>query len=144
MNRIHTARRALRTACVAGAVAVAGLAAAPQAGAAAPASCVTESDTRNFGRGEISLCVDNGTARVTGWVEDLLPGGGFGTPDGGCVGWYITWQTAAGDELEISPIVCGHFQSSDRYDFDYDPSASEGGPRNITGVVEAHLGTVWI
>lgn len=148
MNRSSKARRLLRTAPVAGAVAVASLAAAPQAGAATAettaASCTTKSDTQTFGRGEITLCVENGTARVTGWVEDLLPGSGWGAPDGGCVGWYITWQTATGEELEISPIVCGHFQGSDRRDFDYDPSAVSGGPQNITGVAKVSLGTVWM
>ncbi|GAA2520091.1 hypothetical protein ACFW2V_42270 [Streptomyces sp. NPDC058947] len=149
MHRTPTPRRLLRTACVTGAAALAGLVAAPQAGAAtpeaAPASCTTATDTRSFGRGEITVCVgDDGTARVTGWVEDLLPGGGLGGPDGGCVGWWITWQTAGGQELDLSPFVCGHFHNPDRLDFDYDPTTREGGPRNVTGVTQVKLGTVWI
>lgn len=147
MTRSPAHRRLLATTFAAGALAVAHLAAAPQAGAAAPptaASCVTGSDSQSFGRGEISVCVGDGEARVTGWVEDLLPGSGWGAPDGYCASWFITWRTASGQESWVGPTVCGHFGTSDRYDFDFDEVTRPGGPQDITGVVDVGLGATSI
>ncbi|MGA4846181.1 hypothetical protein ACOBQB_07910 [Streptomyces sp. G5(2025)] len=87
---------------------------------------------------------DDGRARVTGYVEDLLPGGGLGGPDGGCVAWYISYETASGVKSEYSPLVCGHFMDTTYVDFDYDPSEGANGPKNITGVKSVSLGTVWM
>lgn len=111
------------------------MAPAATAGTAAP-TCVTDSATKAFGRGEISICIENGRAHVTGWAEDLKPGGWL---DGECVAWYMTWETATGDFLSFAPVVCGH--AGGPYEtFDYDPSDWSEGPQNITGVKNVSLG----
>ncbi|GAA2231420.1 hypothetical protein [Streptomyces indiaensis] len=120
---------------VAACLAVAPTAAAASAGTAAP-TCVTDSATKTFGRGEISICIENGRARVTGWVEDLKPGGWV---DGECVAWYMTWQTAAGDDWSFAPVACGHAGGA-YVTFDYDPSDWSQGPQGITGVKNVSLG----
>lgn len=136
--------RATAVAAVLGAAALLSIPTASAAPAAATAECTTKSDTRTFGRGDISICVQDGRARVTGNVEDLLPGGGLGGPDGGCVTWNIYYETASGVKHGYSPWVCGHFMGTTYVEFDFDPAESEGGPQDITGVQSASLGTVWM
>jgi hypothetical protein len=116
-------------------LAIAPTASAASSGTAAP-TCVTDSATERYGRGEISICIENGRAHVTGWVEDLIPGGWY---DGECVAWYMTWETAAGDDLSFAPVACGH-AGGPYVSFDYDPSDWSGGPQNITGVRNVVLG----
>ncbi|MDH6214944.1 hypothetical protein [Streptomyces pseudovenezuelae] len=78
------------------------------AGSTATTDCVTASETRDFGRGEISVCPQgDGTYRATGWVEDLLPGdGAFGGPDGGCVSWALS---SAHAYETFTTMACPHF-----------------------------------
>ncbi|MFJ2771335.1 hypothetical protein [Streptomyces sp. NPDC087300] len=109
---------------------------------AAP-GCVTKSDTIEGASGEITICVQNGVARVSGNLTDTLPGSGFGEPDGGCATWWIDWQTTRGS-INDSILVCGHFQSSPEKTFDYDPSAGEHGVKGITGLNEVSLGIGFI
>ncbi|MCD9141265.1 hypothetical protein [Streptomyces albireticuli] len=118
-------RRFVRALALTGATAAAGaltLLTAPTAQAApsdGPA-CVTAAGTKSFGRGEIAMCPQSdGTTRVTGWVEDLLPGKGWGgTPDGRCAGWWIEIGAKGG---MVGPLVCPHFTPSHEatYKFDY-------------------------
>ncbi|WP_189320093.1 hypothetical protein [Streptomyces flaveus] len=107
---------------------------------AAP-GCIETSDTRSWGRGEVSACFEDGEARVQGNVVDLLPGGGLGSPDGYCVAWYIEYETTSGDAYQHSPLACGHLGRAER-NFDYDPSAGEHGVKGITGVKRAVLNLV--
>ncbi|MFF0747387.1 hypothetical protein ACFYVL_44110 [Streptomyces sp. NPDC004111] len=88
---------------------------AVQAAPTASAACITAKEDRDFGRGEISLCPQSdGSTRVTGFVEDLMPGW---FPDARCVGWSITM----GSTSDIGPLICPHFSSDPkvRKDFDY-------------------------
>ncbi|MEU9286789.1 hypothetical protein AB0D57_19250 [Streptomyces sp. NPDC048275] len=145
-------RRFMRTTAVVGVLGTAGLLAIPTASASSAAQtaaaaplCVTDSQTHTYGKGEIRVCIENGQARVTGWVEDLLPGGGWGTPDGGCVIWWIRWQTASGEELRGTPMACPHFGGPAYKEFDYD-TTDESVDRpvdGITGVAKLTLGTAW-
>ncbi|WP_328561431.1 hypothetical protein [Streptomyces coelicoflavus] len=133
----------VRAAAMAGVLGTAAVLAVPTASAAsgpreAAPECVTDSQTHTHGRGEIKICVENGQARVTGWLEDLLPGGGWGSPDGGCVIWWITYRTASGTELEGSTMACPHFGGAAYKEFDYDSDV-----QNITGVEKLTLGTAW-
>ncbi|WP_326658296.1 hypothetical protein [Streptomyces sp. NBC_00385] len=136
----------IRTATVAGVMGATALLAVPTASATPTASgsgqaapeCVTDSQTHTYGRGEIKICVENGQARVTGWLEDLLPGGGWGAPDGGCVTWWVTFRTTSGTELDNSVMACPHFGGAAYKEFDYDSDV-----QNITGVEKMNLGTAW-
>ncbi|MEU8850473.1 hypothetical protein AB0C70_30550 [Streptomyces sp. NPDC048564] len=109
---------------------------------AAP-GCIETSDTRSWGRGEISACFEDGAARVKGSVVDLLPGGGWGSPDGYCVAWYIEYETTSGDTYRHSPLACGHLRQAEQT-FDYDPSAGTHGVKGITGVKHVELNLVSI
>ncbi|MEU9953645.1 hypothetical protein [Streptomyces sp. NPDC047939] len=137
----------IRTATVAGVMGATALLAVPAASATPTASgttgqaapeCVTDSQTHTYGKGEIKVCVENGQARVTGWLEDLLPGGGWGAPDGGCVVWWVTFQTTSGTELEGSVMACPHFGGAAYKEFDYDSDV-----QNITGIEKLTLGMAW-
>ncbi|MGW0935090.1 hypothetical protein [Streptomyces sp. NPDC002666] len=136
----------IRTATVAGVLGATALLAVPTASAAPTASgsgraapeCVTDSQTHTYGKGEIKVCMENGQARVTGWLEDLLPGGGWGAPDGGCVIWWVTFRTTSGTELEGSVMACPHFGGAAYKEFDYDSDV-----QNITGIEKLTLGTAW-
>ncbi|MET7732938.1 hypothetical protein ABZT02_16420 [Streptomyces sp. NPDC005402] len=107
---------------------------------AAP-GCVDTSDSRSWGRGEVSACFEDGRARVRGNVVDLLPGGGLGGADGYCVAWYIEYETTSGDAYQHSPAACGHLGRTEQT-FDYDPSAGQYGVKGITGVKRAVLNLV--
>ncbi|MFI1971917.1 hypothetical protein BLA24_02085 [Streptomyces cinnamoneus] len=116
-----------RTAAAAAAAGALTLLAAPasQAAPSAASACVTAADQRSFGRGEISLCPQSdGTTRVTGYVEDLLPGSGWGAPDGRCAGWYLHMGP---DDGMIGPIVCPHFSSDHQakktFDYAFKPAS---------------------
>ncbi|GAB2866295.1 hypothetical protein GCM10027074_37240 [Streptomyces deserti] len=92
------------------------------AGPSAASECITVSESEKWGRGEISLCPQSdGTTRVTGYVEDLLPGGFL---DGYCVGWYFYLGE---DEGDFGPMVCPHFSPSQpakkTFDYEFTPSA---------------------
>ncbi|MGW2332210.1 hypothetical protein ACWC5C_41545 [Streptomyces sp. NPDC001700] len=128
-------RRTVRTTAVAAALGAVTLFAAPMAQAAPSAAaataepgCITGSEEQAWGRGEIKLCVQsNGKTRVTGYVEDLKPGGGWGAPDGYCVSWYLGWTLPNGNPGgEFGPIVCPHFtpshQAKKEFDYEYQPS----------------------
>lgn len=104
---------------------------------AAP-GCIEASETHSWGRGDIKACFEGGVARIQGNAVDLLPGGGWGTPDGYCVAWFIDYETTSGDTYRHSPVVCGHF-SDDEATFDYDPSAGQYGVKGITGVKSVQL-----
>ncbi|MFH8445690.1 hypothetical protein ACH4D3_31275 [Streptomyces sp. NPDC018026] len=121
-------------------------ASAAPAGAAGPAAsgCVTDSETEDFGRGEITVCVEDGEVRVTGHVEDLKPGGPFNGGDSGCVGWWIDWETASGPDSSTSTLACPHFTDEPYVEFDYDPTDSEYGPKDVTGVADTHLTMVFM
>ncbi|MEV0438723.1 hypothetical protein AB0I84_42965 [Streptomyces spectabilis] len=129
-------RRSARTLALTGATAAVGalaLLSAPtaQAAPAAASACVTAADTKSYGRGEISLCPQSdGTTRVTGWVEDLLPGGGWGKPDGRCAGWWIEMGAKGG---KIGPLVCPHLTSTHeatyKFDYTFKPEAPVTGAR---------------
>ncbi|MGN9762090.1 hypothetical protein [Streptomyces sp. SD31] len=141
-----TMRRTLRATAVAGALGAAALLATPTASAApaeaTTADCVTKSDTQDFARGEITVCVEDGRARVTGHVEDLKPGGPFTGGDSYCVGWTIGWETASGSTSSGTPVACPHFPGGEAYiEFDYDPTEDEYGPRDVTGVTSLRLHT---
>lgn len=134
----------VRATAIAGALGTAALLAVPTASAAsgpavAAPECVTDSQTHKHGRGEIEVCVENGQARVTGWVEDLLPGGGWVTPDGGCAIWWITFRTTSGTQLHGSHMACPHFGQPAYREFTYDANV-----QNVTGVEELYLGTAWL
>ncbi|MDT0266568.1 hypothetical protein RM844_09705 [Streptomyces sp. DSM 44915] len=109
-------------------------AAAVPAPSAAP-GCVETSDAREWGSGELSACHQDGATRVRGRLVDLLPGGGFGAPDGYCVAWYVTYRTASGERSAHSPLACGHFGNAEVI-LDHDPAAEVPG---ITGVLAAEL-----
>ncbi|MFE0178423.1 hypothetical protein ACFWZ2_39555 [Streptomyces sp. NPDC059002] len=107
--------------------------------AAAEPGCVTESGSITGARGEITICVQNGTARVTGNLVDTLPGSGFGEPDGYCASWWIDWATTTGSQASHEILVCGQW-GADEKTFDYDPAAGEGGVKGITGLNLVKLG----
>ncbi|KUL21460.1 hypothetical protein [Streptomyces regalis] len=111
--------------------------------ASAAPGCIKTSDTRTWGRGEISACFEGGVARIQGNVVDLLPGGGLGGADGYCVAWYIEYETTSGVAYQHSPLACGHLGRVERT-FDYDPSAGEYGVKGITGVKRVVLNNVSI
>ncbi|MFD5804476.1 hypothetical protein [Streptomyces sp. NPDC127020] len=112
---------------------------------AAEAACVTDSGTEDFGRGEITVCVGDDGVRVRGHVEDLKPGGPFTGGDSACVAWYITWETASGTTAGTSSMACPHFPGGEAYvEFDYDPTESEHGPKNVTGVRDTSLTTIFM
>lgn len=98
----------------------------------------------DFGRGEITVCVEDGEVRVTGHVEDLKPGGPFNGGDSGCVGWWIDWETASGPDSSTSTLACPHFTDKPYVEFDYDPTESEYGPKDVTGVADTHLTMVFM
>ncbi|MFE0903639.1 hypothetical protein ACFW3Y_10480 [Streptomyces rochei] len=142
-------RGILRAAALAGAIGAAALlppttaSAAP--GATAAPGCLTDSETEDFGRGEITVCVDGGGVRVTGYVEDLKPGGPFTGGDSGCVAWSIDWQAATGTDSSSSHMACPHFPGGEAYvEFDYDPTESECGPKDVTGVRDTSLALVFM
>jgi hypothetical protein len=145
-------RRFMRTTAVAGVLGTAGLLAMPTAYASSVAQtaseaplCVTDSQTYKYGKGEIRICIENGQAQVTGWIEDLLPGGGWGSPDGGCVIWWITWKTSSGEEMRGTPLACPHFGGPAYKEFDYH-TTDESIDRpvvGITGVENLQLSTAW-
>ncbi|WP_406492497.1 hypothetical protein OHB06_16350 [Streptomyces sp. NBC_01604] len=101
-------RSSFRAVAMAGAAGALMLLAAPDSRAAsAAAACVTASGAETYGRGEISLCpLSDGSTHVTGYIEDLLPGGGWGTPDGYCAAWYIDMGATDGT---VGPMACPHF-----------------------------------
>ncbi|MFJ8229998.1 hypothetical protein ACIQ9E_08570 [Streptomyces sp. NPDC094448] len=141
-------RRFIRSTAIAGVLGTVGLFGVPTASAAAQNAssapvCVTDSRTQTFGKGEISICIENGQAQVTGWVEDLLPGSGWVSPDGACVLWWITWKTASGEELRGTPMACPHFGGTAYKQFAYNPAdGTAGSPvTGITGVAKVQLGT---
>ncbi|MBB5121851.1 hypothetical protein [Streptomyces eurocidicus] len=129
-------RRLARALALTAATAAAGtltLLTTPAAQATPPGkpACVTAAATKSFGRGEIALCPQNdGTTRVTGWVEDLLPGKGWGTPDGRCAGWWIETGAKGGT---VGPLVCPHFTASHettyRFDYTFTPQAPVTGAK---------------
>lgn len=125
---------ALLTAAVTGAPLVGGVPAL-----AAP-TCVDASDTRSYGSGEITACYENGTGRLTGHIVDLLPGSGWGAPDGYCVGWYVRWTTTSGQSTQATPFICGQWTDPDETTFDV---ASPAGVY-VTGVASFHLQIVSI
>lgn len=107
--------RAVAAAGVAGALLLVTGPVAQAAPTAAAAACITVKEEKAFGRGEISLCPQSdGGTRVTGYVEDLLPGW---FPDGICVAWDIRMGTSG----SYGPTVCPHFNGGNkpRKDFDY-------------------------
>ncbi|MEU7132144.1 hypothetical protein [Streptomyces sp. NPDC046261] len=113
-------RRLVRTLALTGAAGALTLLTAPasQAAPSAASACVTATETQSYGRGEISLCPQSdGTTRVTGWVEDLLPGS-WTAPDGACAGWWVQMGEKNGT---IGPMVCPHFSSTHKTvnNFDY-------------------------
>jgi hypothetical protein len=117
--------------------------AAPTA-TAAPV-CVTDSEVTDWGRGEITACAEDGRARVTGYVEDLRPGGPFTGGDSACVAWSINWETASGDTRSTSHMACPHFPGGAAYvEFDYDPTEPDHGPKDVTGVLDTRLGRVFM
>ncbi|MGW6207797.1 hypothetical protein ACWF9B_29695 [Streptomyces sp. NPDC055089] len=135
----------IRTAAVAGVMSATALLAVPAASAAptasgagqAAAECVSDSQTYEYGKGEIQVCVENGQARVTGWVEDLLPEvGWWGGRDGACVLWWVTFQTTSGTEREGSVMACPHLAGPAYKEFDYDSDV-----QNITGIEKTSLTT---
>ncbi|MEU4146703.1 hypothetical protein [Streptomyces parvulus] len=142
-------RRILRTTALTAAVGAAALL-PPTAALATPAAgpapgCVTDGESEDFGRGEITVCVTGDGVRVTGHVEDLAPGGPFTGGDSACVAWYIDWRTASGTTSSTSSMACPHISGGDAYvEFDYDPTASEYGPKNVTGVSDTSLMTIFM
>ncbi|MDQ0937546.1 hypothetical protein [Streptomyces turgidiscabies] len=138
-----TMRQAIRATAIAGVLGTAALLVTPTASAAPDeAHCVTSSDVQNFGRGEITVCVEDGRARVAGNIEDLLPGGPFTGGDSYCVGWFIRWETASGDTSSSSPVACPHFPGGKAYiAFDYDATEKTHGPKDVTGVTSMRLTT---
>ncbi|MFJ2136187.1 hypothetical protein ACIQWV_36445 [Streptomyces sp. NPDC098085] len=137
---VHRSAVATALAAVVGAMSLitAPTATAAPTGPARP-SCLTNSQEEEWGRGEIKICVENGNARVTGYVEDLLPGSGWGEPDGQCVAWYIYWETPSGAWEDYSPGVCGHWAKSPYLKLDYDPTELPEKPPEITGATKAVL-----
>lgn len=131
-------RRTVRTLALTAATTAAGtltLLTAPTAQAAAAPegpACVTATATKSFGRGEIALCPQSdGTTRVTGWVEDLLPGKGWGgAPDGRCAGWWIEMGAKGG---MVGPLVCPHFtpthETTYKFDYTFKPAAPVTGAK---------------
>ncbi|MCA2212806.1 hypothetical protein [Jidongwangia harbinensis] len=114
-------RKSFRAAVVVAGVAVSVLATAPiaQAATPAPAACISASEERDWGRGEITACpLGNGRTQLTGWVEDLKPGGGWVTPDGYCVAWWL--ETGPNDGTH-GVVFCPHIVpgGETRRDFDY-------------------------
>ncbi|MEV0745409.1 hypothetical protein AB0I75_09415 [Streptomyces sp. NPDC050273] len=139
-------RKFIRTAAVAGVLGATALLAVPAAsatptatgttGQAAP-ECVTDSQTYEYGRGEIKVCVENGQARMTGWVEDLLPQvGWWGGRDGACVLWWVTFRTTSGTEREGSVMACPHLAGPAYKEFDFTSDV-----QNITGIEKMSLTT---
>ncbi|MEU5048279.1 hypothetical protein [Streptomyces sp. NPDC021096] len=128
-------RRLARALAMTGAVGALTLLSAPASQAAPSASastaaCVTAKQEASFARGEISLCPQSdGTTRVTGYIEDLLPGNGWGTPDGACAGWWIEM----GAKGMIGPMVCPHFDPQHRatktFDYTFKPEAPVTGAK---------------
>ncbi|MFD4259386.1 hypothetical protein ACFWR9_17600 [Streptomyces sp. NPDC058534] len=117
----------------------------PPTAASATPGCVTDSETEDFARGEITVCVSDDGVRVTGHVEDLKPGGPFTGGDSACVAWSIDWQTATGATSSSSHMACPHFPGGEAYvEFDYDPTESEHGPKNVTGVRDTSLATIFM
>jgi len=107
---------------------------ASQAAPLVSAACITASGTETYGRGQISVCPQSdGSTRVTGYVEDLLPGGGWTTPDGYCVAWYIDMGPADGT---FGPMVCPHFGGTNKAKEEFDYVVTYPSP--VTG---AHLQT---
>ncbi len=125
-------RRLVRALALTGAAGALTLLSAPASQAAPSASaCITASETQSWGRGEISLCPQSdGTTRVTGYVEDLKPGSGWGTPDGACVGWWIEMGAKNGD---FGPLVCPHFDRERKvtktFDYTFKPTAPVTGAK---------------
>ncbi len=114
-------RKSFRAAVVVAGVAVSVLATTPIAQATTPtsAACISASAERDWGRGEIAACpLGDGRTQLTGWVEDLQPGSGWGAPDGVCVAWWIETGRNGGRH---EAIFCPHFVPGDetRRDFDY-------------------------
>ncbi|MEU9204452.1 hypothetical protein [Streptomyces sp. NPDC048332] len=135
----------IRTAAVAGVMSATAVLAIPTASATptasgagqAAAECVSDSQTYEYGKGEVTVCVENGKARVTGWVEDLLPEvGWWGGRDGACVVWWVTFQTSSKTKREGSVMACPHLAGPAYKEFDYDSEV-----KNITGVKEMTLET---
>ncbi|RSN56497.1 hypothetical protein DMH12_14405 [Streptomyces sp. WAC 04229] len=133
------------TAAIGAAALLPSTAASATPGRAAAQGCVTDSGTEDFGRGEITVCVGDDGVRVTGHVEDLKPGGPFTGGDSACVAWYITWETASGTASSTSSMACPHFPGGEAYvEFAYDPTESEHGPENVTGVRDTSLTTIFM
>jgi hypothetical protein len=114
-------RKSFRAAVVVAGVAASILASAPIAQAATPRSstCISASGDYDWGRGEITACpLGDGRTQLTGWVEDLKPGSGWGAPDGYCVAWWIETGRNSGQH---ESLFCPHWMSGDetRRDFDY-------------------------
>ncbi|MCW8102745.1 hypothetical protein [Streptomyces tauricus] len=127
-------RSLLRAVVMAGATGALMLWTAPNSGAApsVAAACVTAGGAETYGRGEISLCpLSDGSTHVTGYVEDLLPGGGWGAPDGYCVAWYLDMGAMDGT---VGPMVCPHFGGGTQVREEFDFVATY--PLPVTG---AHL-----
>jgi hypothetical protein len=114
-------RKRFRAAVVVAGVAVSVLATSPIAQAATPGSptCISASGVRDWGQGEITACpLGDGRTQLTGWLEDLKPGSGWGAPDGYCVAWWLEAGPNNGwHEIEI----CPHFAAGReaRRNFDY-------------------------
>ncbi|MFD0690817.1 hypothetical protein [Actinomadura fibrosa] len=92
-------------------------AAASNAAPPAAGGCFSAAETRDFGRGEVTVCPNGGgTYRATGWIEDLLPGdGAFTGPDGACVEWDYFSAT----QYETHSIsVCPHFDHKTKLQVD--------------------------
>ncbi|MGW2332209.1 hypothetical protein ACWC5C_41540 [Streptomyces sp. NPDC001700] len=119
-------------------------AAPPAAAATAKPDCITGSEETDFGRGEIKACVQsNGKTRVTGYIEDLLPGvGWWGDPDGACVSWYLSWTGPDGEPMdEETPFICPHFtpppsrETKKQLDYEYESAIP---------VEKVRLGRFWM
>ncbi|MFC9294936.1 hypothetical protein ACFTWH_23665 [Streptomyces sp. NPDC057011] len=115
-------RSVVRAAALTGAVGALLLMTTPasQATSSAASACVTRTETQSYGRGQITVCPQaDGTAQLTGWIEDLKPGSGWGTPDGYCVTWWL--EEGPGVRGEYGPIICPHFDSARKTirNFDY-------------------------
>ncbi|CAL9631583.1 hypothetical protein SUDANB176_06097 [Streptomyces sp. enrichment culture] len=106
-----------------------------QSAPSAASECITASEAKTYGRGEISLCPQSdGSTRVTGYVEDLLPGG-LGAPDGYCVGWYIKMGPADGTH---GPMACPHFGGPHKPKKEFDYVTTFRLP--VTGAVLSRIG----
>ncbi|MFD9406017.1 hypothetical protein ACFWBN_03180 [Streptomyces sp. NPDC059989] len=131
-------RSVVRAAALTGAVGALLLLTTPasQAAPSAASACITATQTEDYGRGEITVCPQSdGTVRLTGWVEDLKPGGGWLNPDGYCAGW---WLQEGGVNGEFGPYVCPHIDPARKPTRTFDTVITPEAP--VVGVTLTRFG----